>query len=81
MNTAGLKLDHHSRTSQSTAIRFMKSSWEHNARATFLAHARCIPPSKLRFLQYVTPKTREWWAERREHGTVPLGKAVGQPIL
>jgi DNA repair photolyase len=48
--------------------------WESYARDTFLAHARNVPAGKLRFLQYVTPETAQWWAERRKDGAVPLGK-------
>jgi DNA repair photolyase len=58
-----------------------KQAWEQYTRDTFLAHTDCIPASKLRFLQYVTPDTRQWWSERREQGAVLLGKfaATTQP--
>lgn len=38
-----------------------KESWETYARDTFKAHAQICPPSKLRFLQYVTKDTEQWW--------------------
>jgi DNA repair photolyase len=53
-----------------------KPAWEQYARETFLAHTGYIPPSKLRFLQYVTPKTQSWWADHRDQGAVSLGKAA-----
>ena len=48
--------------------------WESYARTTFLAHvaASMSYPGKLRFLQYVTVKTRSWWEARREFGVVLL---------
>jgi len=54
-----------------------KLLWEQYARETFLAHADNIPPDKLRFLQYVTPQTAAWWAERQHQGAVLLGTAAG----
>ncbi len=51
-----------------------KEAWEAYARATFEAHAKVIPAHKLRFLQYVTPDTRQWWSERKDQGAVVLGK-------
>lgn len=57
----------------------MKQAWEEYARATFLAHTGSIPAEKLRFLQYVTPKTRAWWAQQRPQGAVLLGKAAVSP--
>lgn len=49
-----------------------KEEWEQYARNTFEAHAKFIQPSKLRFLQYVTKDTRDWWAARQEKGAVLL---------
>jgi len=49
------------------------TEWEEYARQTFLAHARNIPPRKLRFLQYITPASASWWAPMRERGAVLLG--------
>ncbi len=61
-------------------------AWEANARETFNAHATVynglVGPDgrpKLRFLQYVTPSTREWWAEQRPRGAVLLGCALPDP--
>ena len=51
-----------------------KEVWEQYARATFEAHASIYPPGKLRFMQYVTKSTREWWTARREKGALPLGR-------
>ncbi len=50
--------------------------WETNARQTFLAHARTIPPEKLRFLQYVGAGQREWWAAQKPNGAILLGKTA-----
>lgn len=57
-----------------------RTAWEAYARATFGAHARHIPAHKLRFLQYINPKNREWWLTRQHQGVVPLGAAVSQTI-
>jgi hypothetical protein len=46
--------------------------WERYARGTFLAHAKTYPRGKLRFLQYVTPTSRAWWAARRLAGAILL---------
>lgn len=58
-----------------------KAAWEDYARKTFLAHA-ChtdlldpIYKTKLRFLQYVTKDTRDWWHARTSSGAVLLGAA------
>jgi len=48
--------------------------WEDYARATFEAHAKIIPAHKLRFLQYVTEDTYDWWKDRKQDGAVLLGK-------
>lgn len=50
-----------------------KAKWEQYARDTFLAHARVVPPGKLRFLQYVkTDANRAWWSARVKEGAVLL---------
>ena len=49
--------------------------WEEYARATFLAHAKNVPPATLRFLQYVRKGTLGWWREQESKGAVLLGKA------
>lgn len=49
------------------------AAWEDYARATFLAHARNIQPSKLRFLQYISAQTAPWWADMRSKGAILLG--------
>lgn len=51
-----------------------KAEWETYARATFAAHARNVPPEKLRFLQYVSKSSHNWWAERAHVGAVLLGR-------
>lgn len=51
-------------------------AWEAYARSAFDACARYIPRKKLRFLQYPTAETMEWWADRRDHGAILLGKAA-----
>lgn len=54
-------------------------AWETYARQTFEAHARHIPPSKLRFLQYTKKETNQWWADRTSNGAVLLGKISRMP--
>lgn len=49
-------------------------TWENYARQTFLAHVKNIPPTKLRFLQYIDERSREWWSKQRPHGGVLVGK-------
>lgn len=52
------------------------NAWEEYSRLIFLAHTRNIPPEKLRFLQYIDPATAKWWAARRKHGAILLGKTA-----
>jgi DNA repair photolyase len=66
------------------AVRFHEVSnnanaWEAYARATFEAHAwvyrGALGPDgkpKLRFLQYVTKATRQWWKDREPQGAILL---------
>jgi DNA repair photolyase len=58
-----------------------KDAWEEYARATFTAHVSAIADRhamtlqhiyKLRFLQYVTASTIDWWKEREKWGAVLL---------
>lgn len=49
-----------------------QSAWETYSRATFEAHAPLYRLGQLRFLQYVTKATREWWAARSGAGAVLL---------
>lgn len=49
-----------------------KEMWERYARDTFEAHKRFIPPSKLRFLQYVNNDNRDYWTAEKENGAVLL---------
>ncbi len=51
-------------------------SWEQYSRELFEAFAAVVPPEKLRFLQYVKPKTRDWWMARQAKGAVLLGAAA-----
>jgi len=44
--------------------------------ASGLVDTKFIPPEKLRFLQYVTPETRDWWKAHEAQGAVLLGKAA-----
>ena len=48
--------------------------WETYNRETFLAHAAVYQdqPGKLRFLTYVTEKTRGWWEQWQDRGAVIL---------
>lgn len=52
-------------------VTLFKPNWETYARATFQAHADNCPPGKLRFLQYTTQATDEWW-----HGQVVWGAVL-----
>lgn len=54
--------------------------WEEYARKTFVAHAKHVSASKLRFLQYVTASSAEWWASQRSEGAVCLGKYAITPV-
>ena len=55
-----------------------KVAWEDYARCTFEAHANTYAgmeingQPKLRFLQYVTKDTRDWWAARKNEGAILL---------
>ena len=51
-----------------------KQNWEQYARQTFEAHAKNLPPRKLRFLQYVDRTNASWWSDQRDLGAVLLGK-------
>jgi len=53
-----------------------QENWEQYNRETFLAHTKNIPPEKLRFLTYVTPKTLVWWETHRTRRAIFLGKAT-----
>jgi DNA repair photolyase len=46
-----------------TNVYHNKQAWEEYARGTFLAHKQFCPPEKLRFLQYVTKDTEQWWSQ------------------
>lgn len=63
-----------------TKVAADKDEWEAYARYTFLAHVGtdCYGENHtgdvhLRFLQYVTPQTRDWWRQFEESGAVLLG--------
>ena len=49
-----------------------KADWEDYARKTFEAHAKNIPPEKLRFLHYPLKAAAPWWKEREEGGAILL---------
>jgi hypothetical protein len=54
-----------------------KAAWEDYARKTFLAHAELCDKAaggepKLRFLQYVTKDSRQWWKDRENIGAILL---------
>lgn len=51
-----------------------KAAWEDYARQTFLAHAEVYKrhPGKLRFLQYVTAETGQWWTAHKNIGAIVL---------
>ena len=48
--------------------------WDDYAKATFTAHAKNIPPEKLRFLHYPTQESLPWWKENEKKGAVLLGE-------
>jgi DNA repair photolyase len=50
--------------------------WEEYARKTFMAHVEHVRSGKLRFLQYVSPSSVEWWASRKAGGAVCRGKSA-----
>jgi len=54
-----------------------KAAWEQYARGTFEALANTIPMNgkqpRLRFLQYVSKATEEWWTGQISNGAVVLG--------
>lgn len=52
------------------------AAWEQYARDTFLAHTLHVPAEKLRFLQYVSDSTIDWWEGQINHGVVLLGKSA-----
>ena len=52
-------------------------AWEQYSRDAFEALARRVPPEKLRFLQYVTDKSLDWWWPQQARGAVLLGAAAG----
>ena len=47
--------------------------WEESARATFTAHAKNIPPEKLRFLHHAGDDPDNWWYARIDIGAVAVG--------
>jgi hypothetical protein len=55
-----------------------KPAWEDYARNTFQALAKIIPryatEPKLRFLQYVTKSSADWWKQQIANGAVVLEK-------
>lgn len=54
------------------AVSRNRQNWEMYARVTFNGHAPLYAPGKLRFLQYVTNDTQQWWEARKEQGAVLL---------
>lgn len=52
-----------------------KQTWELYAQATFTALAAVVPHNKLRFLQYVSGKNKEWWSNHKDQGVVMLERA------
>lgn len=56
-----------------------RDAWEVYARNTFLALKDIVPGEKLRYLQYVSEKSRSWWETHRDSGAVLLGEAVKNP--
>lgn len=50
-----------------------KAVWDDYAQKTFEAHAKNIPPEKLRFLHYPTKDSLVWWEGKVNKGAVLLG--------
>ena len=50
-----------------------RAEWDNYAKATFTAHAKNVPPEKLRFLHYPTQDSLAWWQEHTGQGAVLLG--------
>ena len=57
-----------------------KASWDDYAKETFQAHAKYVPPSKLRFLHYPTIASLNWWQAQIHKGAVLLG-AIAHPVI
>ena len=57
-----------------------RAAWEGYARATYLAHAKVVPPNKFRFLQYVQAGQAGWWREHAHLGAVLLGSHANAAI-
>lgn len=53
-----------------------REQWEDYSRRTFEGHRQIFPPEKLRFLQYVNKRNRDWWSARAGEGAVLLGTAA-----
>lgn len=51
-------------------------NWENYSRKTFEAHTEHCPPNKLRFLQYITEETKDWWKNQESKGAILLGQAA-----
>lgn len=49
-----------------------RSTWEEYARSTFEAYAPLYPAGKLRYLQYVTKPTEDWWRGHVDRGAILL---------
>ena len=50
--------------------------WEDYARSTFTAHTENVSSEKLRFLQYVSRGTEDWWVPMKRKGAVLIGKVA-----
>ena len=58
-----------------------KGAWEEYARQTFLAHTRNIPAEKLRYLQYITAESADWWKDQRDKGAILIGAEAKKRLL
>lgn len=76
LNSAGLKQE----AEQLCEVK-NGDQWESYARGTFHAHQKYIEASKLRFMQYVSKGTIDWWEQYADAGAVLLGKATQAPVL
>jgi hypothetical protein len=50
--------------------------WEAYARSTYAALSAVVPPEKLMYMQYVTPRSHEWWRGHVNLGALVLGAAA-----
>jgi len=68
LNAAGF----HSHANELAHVSGDAEAWEQYSRDTFEAHVPNYAPNKLRFLQYVTARTKTFWQGREKDGAILL---------